>query len=249
MGLRVVGTGHLPVERAGVRFDGDAELVVVVETGARLRGRVQPPEALAELRRLAQLPDGATFPPELRPNLRLQRIDAPHVGWPRRQQARTDADAFAIADDGSFDVAGLPAGSWRVQLHHRRVNEHAHHSQTIAAGTVLLEDGATAMAELDLQALLPGTIEALVFRDGAPLANSWALLERDAIAPDGSASRDLLRIDTDAGGRFHFVGRPGAYALRRSAHADDPALRAVETVTVVRGTVAHQTFTLVPERR
>src|SRR5262249_42485600 len=69
-GVNLLGPGHIPAQQSAVRLDVEGELVVHVQRGARLTGRVVPPEAVAELRRLAKA-DGNTFPAAYRPRLEL----------------------------------------------------------------------------------------------------------------------------------------------------------------------------------
>src|SRR5262249_50264933 len=111
-GVNLLGPGHIPAQQSAVRLDVEGELVVHVQRGARLTGRVVPPEAVAELRRLAKA-DGNTFPAAYRPRLELLGDDG---FFPSSSAHIADFKDLFLADDGSFAAAGLPPGAWTVAV-------------------------------------------------------------------------------------------------------------------------------------
>ncbi|HEX6812546.1 MAG TPA: RNA polymerase sigma factor [Planctomycetota bacterium] len=242
MGLRVLGPGHVPVERCDVLFTTDAELVVTVEVGARLRGRIGPDGVMDELRRLAHGEDANAAAEARRPIVQLCRGENPRRYLPA--PLRTDAESarFRIDDDGAFDVPGLPAGRWHVQVRYWHASSDVAITKNVDVGDVTLRDGETTVLDPDLSRLLPGTLQAQVLRNGAPWANARLQLDCErGVRADGRPDVDPTPIETDADGRFSHVGGAGRYSLRHVAFAG--SRRAHETVDVVRGGTARGTFT------
>jgi RNA polymerase sigma factor (sigma-70 family) len=244
LGLRVLGPGHVPTELSDVRMDQSEELVVVVRKGARLRGRVSPPEVLRELRRLGAVADGDSFAADRQPYLQLGREGGLIV--PARRGA--EAEPFAIAEDGTFDVAGVPAGTWHVGVAYWFVQEFVSQTKHIAAGDLVLVDGETRELELDLRHLLPGTLEALVTTNGVPLAKRRVWLESPiGMLPDGRLHMESIGCETDDQGRFVFLGRPATYELKVPSpreRGSQIVLRAPGKAMVLRGDVTRHTFAL-----
>jgi RNA polymerase sigma factor (sigma-70 family) len=240
MGLRVVGSAHTPVERADLAFDTAAELVVTVDAGARFCGTIVPDGVMAELRRLARTA-GAPFPESCRPMLRLRRDSQPPELVPTQRQPPSERAAFVVRGDGTFDVSGLPAGRWRAEIEYWYVNEWAAMSRVFDFGAVELQSGKTLTVKADLQRLLPGTVEGLVLRNAVPCAKAaFSIQGMYGVRPDGRPDTESTRIDTDAEGRFRFIGRAGRYAVISSN--EGMRLRSDARVDVVRGSIARQTF-------
>lgn len=244
--LLLLGPGHLPLRLAGVRLDAADELLVTVEQGARLRGRLAPPEALAELRRLGELGAEGPFqgPASQWPCLSLWTGTEPRVV----RLPGPNELPFGIAPDGTFDLRGVPSGSWKVHLNYYEKREGAIAPKLRYCSTVALVEGRDTEVSLDLEAILPGTLEGVVTRNGAPLANEWIALEGDlGTQPDGRPATDWVRIATDAEGRFVHQGPPGEYGLKLHRAVDKkaiPFLGATTTARIERGVVTKHVFAL-----
>ncbi|HEX5050843.1 MAG TPA: hypothetical protein VFZ65_03645 [Planctomycetota bacterium] len=245
LGLLVLGPGHVPKCEADVYLSRPEPLVVTVSQGARLTGTAGPPDALAELRRLAGLGAGEPFGAAHRPHMQLrQGSGRGATSLPRRGDAEA---TFGIGDDGSFDIAGLPPGSWLASVSYTRAlgaNTWTSAAQMVAQ--VTLTDGATTHLDVDLQSMLPGTLEATVTLNGAPQANAQVSLQSThGLGPDGQVDQGWSNVTTDANGRFTFLGRPGTYAAtlyRNVAGATGGRLFAAAIATVARATTTRQDF-------
>lgn len=191
IGVAVIGPGHVPVRLDGVRLDVAEEIVVRVSRGARLVGKVVPPEALTELQRLIG-DDARPFTEYRRPRLWL-RNDA-GATFPKNQVTAQNQANLRIADDGTFAVDGLPPGAWQVHVTAWvLVGKGGMSSESFAANRVELADGRTTTCELDLSCLLPGDVQGVAFWNGQPLANGTFVLQ------DSNRS---ATVSTDADGRF-----------------------------------------------
>ena len=103
MAIRVAGPDHLPVvvQHVFARAEGNGEIVIKVDPGARLSGTVRP---LAALRQLGLAKRGNRFDPR-NPTVELTLVE----GSGRRRRATTH-----LAADGSFQFAGLAPGTWKI---------------------------------------------------------------------------------------------------------------------------------------
>jgi protocatechuate 3,4-dioxygenase beta subunit len=200
LGLCVLGPGHVPLRLSPVRLDAEDELVVRASRGARLVGRIVPAEALAELKRLARAGEDGAFPAGRQPTLSFH--DDRRQVFPKGHIDPTASTGLRIADDGTFDVAGVPPGAWRVRVKAWITNEQVASSQGFDADRVELVDGGTTRAELDLSAVLPGSLQGQALCNGQPLANGTFVLQ--------GASRGIT-VSTDAAGRFTASVFPGEY--------------------------------------
>lgn len=105
--LRVRSPDHRPLLVHGVTMQaGLPPLSLILETGARLHGRIGPPALLAQLRgpRL----HSARYPAGL-----LLRGDGPGG---RRRYPEARAARFALDPEGRFDIRGAPPGDWQLVL-------------------------------------------------------------------------------------------------------------------------------------
>lgn len=233
LGLCAPGPGNVPLRQAGLRLADPGEFVVHVQRGARLVGRIVPPEATAELKRLAGVEPTAAFPESYRPRLALFGAQG---RFPKDRLAARDLASLRIADDGSFDAAGLPAGAWQVEIVYRAVHGGGARELTLAGGEVQLFDSVPTVHDLDLSELLPGTLEGLVLWNGEPLANSNIAF----LLPDRQEG-----VATNAEGRFRKVLRPGDYAVhvtRLLSPGNWANLPCPTMAHVVRGQTTTQTF-------
>lgn len=243
LGLFLPGPTHVPQRVPSVQFPTEGAFVVTVRVGARLHGRLGPPAAFAEVKRLAGLTDG----------------DADRFGWPMIQLWRvsgTGREQFpdvhhrhVVQRGGAFDLAGVPPGRWRLVVMCMRADRDGSGGSYLEedGGFVELEDGRTTTVAVDLSALLPGELEGLVLHNGVPLANAPVHLLLPIVDhPDGQ-SHLTESATTDAGGHFQATLRKGRYQLSWNASRVQgswwPVL-AAEQVTVEVGRPTRQTFTL-----
>lgn len=233
LGLCVLGPGHLPVRVSPVRLEIDDELVVRVSRGARLVGKIVPAEALVELKRLAGVTPGATLKPPLSLSFESQQGRFPKLG--------TGTGSLAwlqIAADGSFDARGLPPGPWDVGVDGRVVFGSGSFSRRFPAGHVDLVDGQTTQFDLELTAMLPGTLRGLVLWNGQPLVDTAVELE---------CAENRVQVTTDKDGRFEQLVAPGEWCLTLSRERDSRSwsrFACSSKARVVRDEVTTQTFAL-----
>jgi RNA polymerase sigma-70 factor (ECF subfamily) len=238
LSLRVLGPGHVPAERDDLQFGVDGEYVVTVAHGARVRGKVEPPEAVAELKRLAGQSKPGHAPQDHRARVQLLSGRTRLPGNVHYGSITPDLERFVLAPDGAFDVSGLPPGTWDVAIAYWERSESMSRSHRFELGTHQLTEGALLDLHADLTALLPGTVRGLVLCDGAPYAEAMLAVDFPP-APDGSTPTACF-VKTDSEGRFELTTKPGTYTLR---HGREGGVATPELV-VTRGEVTEQTFGL-----
>jgi protocatechuate 3,4-dioxygenase beta subunit len=234
--IELPGPGHVPMVLDDVRLDLAEPLVITLDTGARLRGRITPPEALAELARLAGMaPDqGEQRNGEPVATIRLSRGEGRTLDeFPAAQKPAP------VGADGAFELDGIPPGLWRVRVEHQqKVEENMSLGTGESAGEMSLQASETTEMTIDLSALLPGDLDALVLHNGKPLINTRVRMVAQA---------SWASATTDAEGRCHATLRPGEYTLqwpRELGVRRWIQLTAPEHVAVVRGRTASATFDL-----
>ena len=238
LGVAALGPGHVPQYHADVRLDLANELVLTVTTGARLRGRVGPPEAVAELRRLGGERARAI-------SLRLTQGD----GWQQVTMPSSDEDErFHLAADGTFDIDGLLPGSWQVAVYYWVTFDSITTSKQLPTGVVTLTDGATTEFDPDAGGVLPGTLRATVQKNGAPLADAQLLLRGTVAGSQGArAHEEWVNAKTDADGRVTTPLRPGVYRCQVNGVARrriQTSWECAESATIVVGQTTEQVFTV-----
>jgi RNA polymerase sigma factor (sigma-70 family) len=232
LGMRVLGPGHLPLERSDVRLDMAGELLVSVQRGARITGKITPPTAMAELRRLAGAESNESFPADSRPFLQL--VGEANVRVPTyRHMEEGWAALFQVEEDGSFDVTGLPPGAWKLQVAYSTLSGKIRSGEAAHVQDLILAEGEWRRLDCDLGALLPGTLEATITLNHQTFANGKFWLERIADAFSGGQS---IQLETDAQGAFSYFGQPGAYTVS----VDD--VQATTPATLVFGTTTRAAF-------
>lgn len=188
LGVAALGPGHVPAFVGDVLLDVADELVLTVDVGARLRGKIVPPEAVAELERLRG--NAAA-----RPWISLYRDD------PKSKVVGQDNPLFAVASDGTFELSGLPPGSWQLLLCFWDSYESGSSSASSWMRDVTLQEGRLTEVSLDLAYLLPGTMSGTVMKNGAPAVG--AVLSFYVEVPTGRNPMGLNRFArTDADGRY-----------------------------------------------
>jgi RNA polymerase sigma-70 factor (ECF subfamily) len=243
IGLALLGPGHIPMRLPDVWLGAPGELQITVAVGAHLKGRIVPLAVIDELRRLQGLAPGAAFPEGSQPSIELTAtIGARH----ERQPSKDDEARFAIGEAGDFDIPNLKPGAWTLRV--RRDVSIAGGSMRTAfdVASVELRDGATTTVELDLSAILPGTIEGTVRHNGRLLANANVHLEC-TYHVDGRSGPQLEShpVRTDAEGAFSFVGRTGTYRATlwdRRDPRNGRSFSSASSATVAHGQTTHQAF-------
>ncbi|MBM3962778.1 MAG: hypothetical protein FJ306_12885, partial [Planctomycetes bacterium] len=236
LALYAPGPGHVPLRQSGIRLDADGEIVLRVSRGARLVGKVVPPDAVAELRRLANGVASDAFPARYRPRLSLSAEQ-----WRRFPQNQGGADELAalrIADDGAFDATGLPPGQWQVEVTGWIRHDHGVAARVFRGATVQLADDVTTTQDLDLSFVLPGALEGLVFLNGQPFASGTVHLM-------GAGQQTNAKTDTE--GRFRadlFAGEYRVHAYKETPLGEWVSLPCPTAVHVVRGQTTTQTFAI-----
>lgn len=234
LGVAALGPGHMPQFVGDVRLDDPSELVIQAAIGARLRGKLVPPEAMVELSRLGQgFASG-------RPWIELVLADNS-----AREGSHDDA-RFKVAADGTFDITGLPSGALRASVGFWQTQGGSGSTQSMPTREVQLADGATTDVELDLSAILPGELDGRVLWNGAPAANTRIQLVQEVNDPiHGTRFHgDVANLDAD--GRFRAKVPTGEYqaTLIRKVDSDWARDELDGTVRVVTGQVTTHEFSL-----
>lgn len=241
LALMLPGPGHTPFAVQPAVFPGDGPLVVTVSAGAVLRGTLGPEAALAELKRLAGVDGASQRMGTTLPWIQLHRGEGPaHESFPK------DRTTQPMQPDGSFELTGVPPGRWNATVSYWVFRGGGGGtSRQERLGTVDLVDGQVTTIMPDLSGLLPGTLEALVLHDGAPLANTVVSFERLVPGEQWPQHEDALK--TDAEGRVRCSVRGGEYRVSWGVRSGESwsTLRAVETAVVRTGETTRQTFTIV----
>jgi hypothetical protein len=224
-GLSLPGPGHTPTTLLGVRLDAAGELTVPVHRGARFFGRLSPPEVVAHLSRYAAV----TRPAD---RLRLSFGGRRGARFPDVAPGQDPAStSTALADDGAFDVRGIPAGTWEVVLHYLDgPNAGELYSRAHSLGSITLANGDNGPHTFDVGSLLPGTLVGRVHENGLPMADARLLL----VGKDHGSP-----IATDGDGRFRIELPSGEYGLECGGLTK---LVAEGTTVVVRGSVTEAMF-------
>ncbi|HZN38554.1 MAG TPA: sigma factor-like helix-turn-helix DNA-binding protein [Planctomycetota bacterium] len=208
LGLLLPGPGHVPHTIANVVFPDDGPLVVTVSTGATLRGTIGPEAAFAEIRRRAGIDGDEPASSTAWPSIQLWRRDGAgtHDPFPERERC-------SVKNDGAFELTGVPPGRWRIVVLCLLAKESGGRFLEEDGGFVDVADGEIVAHTIDLSAVLPGELEGVVLRNGAPLASAPVQLRmRLADHPDRQ-SHHVEDVTTDDAGRFHAQVRTGEYEL------------------------------------
>lgn len=183
--VRVRGVGNLPVVVVGVDLAERDPLVVTVQRGASVRGRIGPVSFGRWAGEFLAASEEATL-----------RLSLRHSASPRSASA-------AVAADGTFAAEALIAGTWTVSLKTRTSNDSRIDWDL---GSVLVGEGATVDRDFDLAAAVPVRLRGTLRIDGAPAEGGLSITDpaksqevRASLGPDGMfdvwVRPDALRID------------------------------------------------------
>lgn len=245
LGIAVLPKSHLPLRQGDVRLDVAGDLQLTVQAGATLRGRVGPPEALAELRRLAGDEDvgGAR---EGMPGITLSRSAPTQQRLPVRHADPT----FGVAADGSFSLGGLPPGSWQVTVEYKKAHAGGASYAQVAVGTFELRAGDVTQCDPDLTGILPGTLRGTLTKNGQPVADTRFQLQgtlTGSKSPAGPAETSYEHATTDGEGRFTVQARPGTYRVcltKQGAGHHWMRWLSEESASITVGVTTEQAFSL-----
>lgn len=254
--LRLLGPGHRPVVVDDVRLDsGLAPLQIKVDVGATVCGCVGPAAVLTAVGPTAIEREGARAFGERghamllswRSYVRLQSLADPKIALPEKPQDG------AIADDGSFRIDGVPAGSWQVWIDHRLsglASTCARRARELLTTLTIAPGVEPRRLELDCSHLLPGTVRARVLVDGVPLAGAAVRLHmrRDQLYWGTLAVREAAAdATTDAEGIVAGALPPGDWGLEAEVddgHGGKAKVRNAQRVAVAAGQATEAVFAL-----
>jgi hypothetical protein len=237
LALMLPGPGHAAVAVKQAVFPADGPLVVTVSSGATLRGKMEPATAWAEVMRRGGGDGVRERGRTLAPTLSLARGEGV-----AREQFPNLRTRHAVNPDGTFELTGIPPGRWNAFLSYVTHGSGGIHKQE-PLGTVDLIDGEVTTITPDLSALLPGTLEALVLHNGAPLANT--VVHFAPIVPRNPWPQAEASGTTGADGRVAVAVRSGQFAAiwYPPSGIDAPSVLRSSEVAVVRvGETTRQTF-------
>ncbi len=244
--VRVRGEKHITTLVADVRVGVADPLRIVVSSGATLVGRVTPVEAVADLRELAALPRTGQLTDahaRLAPSVQLQRPverTEPRLGRVRTMERvpAMDAARLAVGEDGTFVIAGIPPGTWELQMTGFRVLGGMGDSVQIALHPgIAFADGETKELTFDVARERFGRLRATVVLDGVPYAGSVQMTQLDAGGRFG--------LTADAEGRLDALIPPGRWSAspgRRLSAQRFARFTPPEVATITPGEVTEVTF-------
>lgn len=191
LALRLWGGGLALQIVQPVSLEGEGDLKIAGQRGATWRGKLFPATVARELAAL-----GAS-----RPNTKSKRVGLRLTSDRGESLHRFLERPFPIAADGSFEISGIPAGTWNAIVKGR--SSYAAAKIQVAAGQVLEQD-------LDASALAAADVDLRILVDGVPAADCYVNVmgwHAKNVFGERFASQSLGRADSD--GRFAvstFVG-------------------------------------------
>ena len=241
LGLRILGPGHLPEVRQGVRLDGPP-VQIRVHGGATLLGRLpaslcagsrggaehsrRDPRTLRHgmISTIPRWPEAVGYALDFDPDasgLRLESLP-PESSHLSPRVLPSHGHLFPIDPDGRFLVTGLEPGNWKVRL--RVPSLDARWGTRFALGSVSLRDGEVRRLEVDSARLEPGELSGTLRVDGQPLPHRiLGFTPVELWLRDGLES-GWIACETDAQGRFAvrlLAGRWRPAVIARSLAGSD----------------------------
>jgi hypothetical protein len=205
--LLILGPGHIPVVEDIELAAAGQTVKVVVPRGARLTGTVTPGRFLDEL------PIGSEEQPPSGwgVNLSLERRQ------PRRESHPPGGRrSFAVGPSGSFDIEGIPAGTWDLVLRYPRYFGPGAWTQDriVIENDVTLEPDQARHLDLDLSHLLRSRLRASVSVDGRPWIARRVSVRGGRLSPPRQTFRESDVLSrTDAEGSIDLSLWPGEYTV------------------------------------
>lgn len=232
--LMIDGPGHPPMVQSGVSLTEGGELRVVVDRGGGISGRIVPPEALAELRRVAGLPSEGAIPAGREQNWANVNV----VGPVERQPGQ----ALPIDAEGRFAGSGIVAGTFDLGVSVRQGQSYS----SVRGAPIEVREGEVTEVVFDLSPLLPGVLSGTVTWNGAPLANENVRLDSASAVGRERPGAAQYAVRTDAQGHFELRCLPGSYTLSmsRPGRGNTLSLRTMAEAVVVRDQTTHHTFAI-----
>ena len=173
-----------------VRLDGDGPLVIAPHAGARWRGRLLPGAIAAALFTASQ-PRPGDRPGNRRCGIELSRE-------PDEQLHTFLQPLFPYAADGSFQIDGIPAGTWTVTVFAL--------GKGYPATVITVADGQQLHQDLDVAAMRPCAVQLQVFLDGTPAADTTINVCGEHEPGTGrQPMRTQYFLRSDADGKVAFV--------------------------------------------
>jgi hypothetical protein len=233
------GPDHVPKEKRNQVFDhGDEPALLTVDVGVTVRGALVPRALVHEL--------------WLRPGLRLRAASPVARGSPTMLPLGPPR-LFPIGADGCFELTGIPAGTWHLEIQGTVLRE-AGNSRTYrqASTTRLttlhnLEAGTERDLVLDLSPFRPAILQGTIRHEGLPVPNArFQVFTRPSAEPQGVWT-NCVSGETNWLGRFTAEVDPGqACVLVTPSWSDDSHLLVpcAETLDTVAERRFVETFTL-----
>tara|TARA_R110002072_G_scaffold141664_3_gene286933 strand:- start:35569 stop:38682 length:3114 start_codon:yes stop_codon:yes gene_type:complete len=215
LALRLSGAGLALQVVQPISLDAADDLTVPAQRGATWRGRLVPAEVAREVVALG----------ERRPNIKLKPVGIRLVRDGGESLHRYLERPFPIAADGSFEISGIPAGTWNAIVKAK---------SRYAAATIRIVEGQMLERDLDIAAFAAADVNLRILVDGAPASdcdvNAMGWHAKDAFGQRFTSQR-MGR--TDADGRFSlrtFVGDLELRVYWRAASGKRSILRAYTVV-------------------
>lgn len=138
-----------------IRLDAAEDLLVTAQRGARVRGRLVPPEVARHV-----LAAGQVGPNDQPVRIGIDLITADGESLHRHLEAPFPLDA-----EGAFDMRGVPAGTWHVAV----VQGH----RTYAAVAIDVPEAGEVERDVDIAVLAPAFVTLRVLVDGEPARDTF----------------------------------------------------------------------------
>lgn len=210
LALRLSGEGIALQIVQPIRLDEASEIVVTAQRGARLRGRIMPPEVARHIYSASKVgPNDKPVPVGIR--LLNGNVDLLSGKYDHESLHRYLEPPFPIDEDGAFDISNVPSGPWHVVV--------CRGSRNHATAKIDVPAGGDVECNLDLTALAPVQVTLRFLIDGTPakdmFVNTLCFSTNDSFGrPHGSQTmghtndHGAIQIETIAGQLMMHVNAP-----------------------------------------